>query len=57
MVVGVPGPQVLDACTDDLGETDEEVGARSRKLVATNESTVVTKPVPDAIVVKNGESD
>ena len=31
--------------------------ARSRELITTDESTVITKPVLDAIVVEDGESD
>jgi hypothetical protein len=33
------------------------MGARSGELVATDESTVITKPGLDSIVVEEGESD
>jgi hypothetical protein len=60
---GKKGPQgcqilrVFDSRTDDLGETGEEMSARSRELIATDESTVLAKPFLDAIVVEDGEGD
>ena len=48
---------VFDPRTDDLGESGQEVGARSGKLIAADESTVPAKPFLDPIVVKDGECD
>ena len=50
-------PGVFDACTNDLGESGEELSARGRELVATDESTVITEPFFDTIVVKDSESE
>jgi hypothetical protein len=49
--------RVFDPRTDDLGETGEEMSARSRELVAADESTVIAKPFLDAIVVEDSEGD
>ena len=48
---------VFDSCADDLGEPVEEVSARCGELVATDEPTVVPKPLPDAIVMEDDQSD
>ena len=48
---------VFDPCTNGLGESGEEVGARSRELIATDESPVIAKFVLDAIMVENSERD
>ena len=48
---------MLDSCADDLGELAEQIGARSWELVTADESTVIAEPVPDAIVVEDGEGD
>ena len=48
---------MFDSCTDDLRESAEEVGARCRELVATDETTLVSEPLPDTIVVKDSEGD
>ena len=48
---------MFDACTDDLGESGEEVGTRSRELIATNESAVIAKAVLDPIVVEDSKGD
>ena len=46
--------RILDACSDDLGESGEKVGARNWELVAPDEPTVITKPFLDAFVVEDG---
>jgi hypothetical protein len=48
---------VFDACTDDVGEPPEEVSTRGRKLVATDEATVIAKLLLDPIVVENSQGD
>ena len=48
---------MVDACTNNLGESGKEVGTRSRELIATNESAVITKPILDPIVVEHGKGD
>ena len=35
----------------------KEVGTRGRKLVATDESTVIAEPLLDAVVVKDSQGD
>ena len=52
-----PDSQGIQPRTDDLGETGEEMNARSRELVAADESTVICKPFLCAIVVKGSECD
>ena len=60
---GEGGPQgcqtfrVYNRRTDDCGETSEKMSARSGKLVATNESTVIAEPFLDTVVVKDSEGD
>ena len=49
--------RVFDTCADDLGESGEEVEAGGRELIAADESAVIAKLVPDASVVKDGESN
>ena len=44
-------------CTDDLGESAEEIDPCRLELVATDEPTVIAKPFLDAIVVEDGQSD
>ena len=44
-------------CTDNLGESAEEIGPGRLELVATDEPTVITEPFLDAIVVEDGQSD
>ena len=39
--------------TGDLGESAEEMRMRSRKLIATDEPTVVDKSLFDAVVMKD----
>ena len=48
---------MFDACTDDLGESGEEVGTRSWELIATNESAVIAKAVLDPIMVEHRKGD
>ena len=48
---------MFDTCTNNLGESGEEVGTRSRKLIATNESAVIAKAVLDPIVVEHSKGD
>jgi hypothetical protein len=48
---------IFNACADGPGELTEEVGERGGELVATDEPTVVTKPLLDAIVVEDGQGD
>jgi hypothetical protein len=43
--------------TDDLREPGEEVGMRRWELIAADEPPVVVKPILDAIVMKNCESN
>ena len=49
--------RVFDPCTNDLGEAGEEMKERSGELVAPDESTVISKPFLDPIVVEDGEGD
>jgi hypothetical protein len=54
------GSQILgifDARTDDLGKAAEEMSARGRELVATNEPPVLAEPLLDPIVVEDGQGD
>ena len=48
---------IFDPRADDIGEPAEEVRARWRELVTTNESTVMAKPLLDSIVVEDGQGD
>lgn len=48
---------ILDPCTDNLGDSGQEICPGSRELIATNESTVFAKLVFDARVVEDGEGD
>ena len=48
---------VFDPCTDDLGNPGKEMCARSWKLIATDESTVLAKSFLDPMVVEDSESD
>jgi hypothetical protein len=48
--------RVFDARADDLGEASEEMSARSRELVAADESTIVAKPFLDVTVMEDLES-
>ena len=48
---------VFDTGADNFGEPIEKIGTRSRKLVATDESPIITKPPFDAIVVEDGQGD
>ena len=47
--------RVFDACTGNFRKPAQEIGSRSRELVATDESPVTTKPFLDAIVVEDGQ--
>jgi len=47
----------LGTRADDLGESVEEVGARSRELIATDEPAVVAKQLLDTIIMEDGQSD
>jgi hypothetical protein len=49
-VVGVFNP-----CTDGPGDFGEEMGARSRELVAADEPTILTKSFPNPVVVEDRE--
>ena len=51
------GPGAFDAGTDDLGEPAEEVSTRCGELVATDESTVISKPFHDPIVVEDRQGN
>ena len=42
-------------CTDGLGELSQEMNARGRELIAADESTVVTEPLLNPVVVEDGE--
>ena len=55
--VGCQILRIFDPRTDDLGETGEEMSARSRELVATDGSTIISEPFLDAIVVEDSEGD
>ena len=46
---------VFDACTDNLGELMEKVRARGREFIATNEPSIITKPLLDPIVVEDSQ--
>ena len=48
---------MFDVCTNNLGESGEEVGTRSRELIATNEPAVITKAALDPIVVEDSKGD
>ena len=48
---------MFDARTGDLGKPAEEMSKRSRELVASDESTILAKPLLDAVVVKSSQSD
>ena len=48
---------MFDARANNLGESGEEVDTRSRELIATNESAVVSKPVLDPIMVEHSKGD
>ena len=48
---------MFDPGPDGLGESGKKLGTRSRKLITADESTVLTKPVSDSIMVKDGEGD
>ena len=57
---GSEGSQILgviDPCANNFREPGEEVRKRSRKLITSDESTVVAKPFLDAVVMKDGESN
>ena len=49
--------RVLNAGTNDLRKSAEEIGSRRRELVATDEPPVVTKSFLYAIVVEDSEGD
>ena len=53
MVARESDPEGFDARTDDLGEPVEEMSSCCWKLVATDEPTVVTEPLLDAIVMED----
>ena len=44
-------------CTNGLGELSQEMSARGRELIAADESTVVTEPLLDPVVVEDGEGN
>ena len=48
---------VFDTCSEDLRESTEEIATRRGELVATEETAVLAEPLPDAAVVKDGQSD
>jgi hypothetical protein len=48
---------VFNPCADDFGESGEEMGAGSRKLIAAYKSTVVAKSFFDPIVVEDREGN
>ena len=48
---------VFDPCTDDLGESGEEMRARSGKLIAADESTVLAESFLNPTVVENSEGN
>ena len=48
---------VLNTRTGDLGQPTEEMGTRSRKLVAADEATVVPESLLDAIVMEDSQRD
>ena len=47
--------RVFDFRPGGLGESAEKVGARGREFVTADEPPVVTEPLLDPIVVKNGQ--
>ena len=47
--------RVFDAGTGNFRKSVQEVGTRSRELVATDESPVIVKPFFDAIMVEDGQ--
>lgn len=49
--------RVFDPCANDLRESSEKVGARSRELVTADKSTVIAEPVLDAFVMEDCEGD
>ena len=49
--------RILDARTGDLGESSEELGGGCQELVASDKPTILAKPLLDAIVMQDGESD
>jgi hypothetical protein len=48
---------IFDPRSKDFGESGEEMGARSRKLITADKSTVFAKSSFDPIVVEDGEGD
>ena len=48
---------MFDVCTNNLGESGEEVGTRSRELIATNEPAVITKAALGPVVVEDSKGD
>jgi hypothetical protein len=49
--------RVFDTCADGVGEPTEEIGERGGERVATDETTIVTKSLLDAVVVEDSEGD
>jgi len=49
--------RVFDTRANNLGELAEEMGTGGGELVATDEPTVVTEPLLDVIMVKDGQSN
>ena len=48
---------MFDSCTDDLGESAQEMSTRGGELVTTEKPTVISEPFLDAVVVEDGQSD
>ena len=44
-------------CTNGLGESGQEIGARGRELIAADESTVVAEPLLNPVVVEDSEGN
>ena len=49
--------RVFDARTSDLGEATEEMKQCGWELVTPDEPTIFTKPLLDAMVMKNSQSN
>ena len=50
---GIKSSGILYACTNDFGESVEEMNERGGKLVATDKSATVTETLLDAIIVED----
>jgi hypothetical protein len=49
--------RIFNTCTNDLGESAEEMIARRRELVTAHEPSIVTEPLLDAITVEDSQGN